>query len=112
VAANIKLQKHKEHKLLRSIRGSGCNHFTLIYDTYSPALFGCILNRIHDKNVASIVLQQVFVEAWRRCIKEDCAYKSLFARLYAISVELSDKYYAGTNRPGAEAVGQLAATGD
>jgi DNA-directed RNA polymerase specialized sigma24 family protein len=95
VAANIKFQKHQQNKLLRSIRSGDYDHFTLVYETYSPALFGCILERVHDEATASVLLQQVFVEAWRRCKEQDCAHKSLFAWLYSITRELSEKYLHG-----------------
>lgn len=60
-------------------------HFARLYDRFSGALFGVILSRIGDMEVAENLLQDVFVKAWRYRKLYDASKGRVFTWLYNIT---------------------------
>jgi RNA polymerase sigma factor (sigma-70 family) len=60
------LQEQKEHA------------FSYLYDNYAPALLGIINQIIPDKETANDVLQEVFVNIWRKIATYDSTKGRLF----------------------------------
>lgn len=59
--------------------------FSYLYDNYSGALFGIVHSIVTDRETASDVLQQVFVNIWRRIGTYDPAKGRLFTWMLNIA---------------------------
>lgn len=59
--------------------------FGYLYDHYSPALYGVILKVINDENVASDILQEVFIKIWRGIDRYDVDKGRLFTWMLNIA---------------------------
>lgn len=59
--------------------------FSYLYDNYSGALFGIVHSIVTDKETASDVLQQVFMNIWRRIDSYDPAKGRLFTWMLNIA---------------------------
>jgi len=68
------------------LRAVGNDHreFSKLYDQYSACLYGLIINRVKDTEVAENLLQDVFLKAWRCRQQYDAAKGSMFTWLYNI----------------------------
>jgi RNA polymerase sigma factor (sigma-70 family) len=80
----ISIAKNDED-LLHCLQGNEPRHFLQLYDRFSGALFGIILNRISDNEVAENLLQDVFVKAWCRRELYDASKGRIFTWLYNIT---------------------------
>lgn len=57
--------------LLHAVR-NGCGaSFAQLYERTSPSLFGLVLRIIPDRAEAEDVLQEVYINAWTRCVQFD-----------------------------------------
>ena len=52
--------------MLRAVARGDESAFARVYDRYSPILFGLLLRILHSRAEAEDVLQEVFVQVWRR----------------------------------------------
>lgn len=79
------------------------------YDRYRLILFGLILRILHDREEAEDVLQEVFLQVWRRAADFDEARGRAFTWLVTIarSRALDRLRSAGSRARLAEAAGQL-----
>ena len=59
--------------------------FTYLYDNYSGALFGVISQIIANKEVANDVLQEVFINIWRKIETYDLSKGRLFTWMLNIA---------------------------
>lgn len=86
-----------------SLRQRNENAFSYLYDNYSGALFGIVNGIITDKDTANDVLQNVFVNIWKKIDSYDPSRGRLFtwmlniARNAAID-ELRSKAYRDTQK--------------
>lgn len=60
------LTKLSAHELLGKIAGGDHQAFEHLYDRFSPILFGIALKICHDRNLAADILQEVFVNIWKK----------------------------------------------
>lgn len=79
------------------------NAFSYLYDNYSGALFGIVNGIITDKETANDVLQNVFVNIWRKIESYDPAKGRLFTWMLNIARnasidELRSKGYRDTKK--------------
>ena len=58
--------RYSEQELVSQLLKQNGQAFSYLYDNYSPALFGVINQIISDKEVAADVLQDVFVNIWKK----------------------------------------------
>lgn len=58
---------------------------TILYDNYSPALFGVIKKVISDNDLAQDVLQESFIKVWRKGKSYNPQKAKLFTWLYRIA---------------------------
>ena len=70
--------KYSEAELVMLLRQRQQTAFSYLYDNYSGALHAVILNIISDYDLASDVLQEVFVKIWRQID----SYDDMKGRLY------------------------------
>lgn len=58
--------KYSEQQLVSQLVQQNGQAFSYLYDNYSPALFGVINQIISNREAAADVLQDVFVNIWRK----------------------------------------------
>lgn len=70
--------KYTELELVSSLKERSNHAFAYLYDNYSGALYSVILQIISDQDLASDVLQEVFVNIWRKIDSYDESKGKLF----------------------------------
>ncbi|KQR72744.1 RNA polymerase sigma factor [Pedobacter sp. Leaf176] len=55
--------------------------FRMLYQLYSPAIYGLILRKLNDKGDCDLALEQTFVQAWSSVENYDDTKCSLFTWL-------------------------------
>ena len=92
--------KYTEEELVSLLKSKSEKAFSVIYDSYSAALFGVINRIITDEEQAADILQETFVKVWKRAEQYDPSKGRLFtwllniARNSAIDVTRSKQYKA------------------
>jgi RNA polymerase sigma factor (sigma-70 family) len=74
-----------EQELVASLKQRDQTAFSLLYDKYSPALYGAVLDIIPDRGIASDVLQEAFVKIWRLIDTYDPQKGTLFTWMFRIA---------------------------
>jgi len=108
--------KYTEQELVVLLLQQNGQAFSYLYDNYSPALFGIISQIVPDRELASDILQDVFINIWRKIASYDDTKGRLFtwmlniARNAAIDKVRSRPYQDSLkNQPLAENVNSTAA---
>jgi RNA polymerase sigma factor (sigma-70 family) len=70
--------KYSEQELVALLKEQNNDAFNYLYDHYSGALFTIINQIVPDKDTASDVLQEVFVNIWRKIGSYDATKGRLF----------------------------------
>jgi RNA polymerase sigma factor (sigma-70 family) len=79
------LQKYTEQELVTALKARDDQAFSYLYDHYSGALFSVILPIVKLPESASDVLQEVFVNIWRKIATYDPIKGRLFTWMLNIS---------------------------
>lgn len=74
-----------DNELLHAIRRGDEQALAAIYDRYRLILFGLILRILHDRQEAEDVLQEAFLQVWRRAADFDEARGRVFTWLVTIA---------------------------
>jgi RNA polymerase sigma-70 factor (ECF subfamily) len=69
---------YNEQDLVLLLKAKGQQSFSYLYDNYSGALYSIVLQVVPDRELASDVLQEVFVNIWRKIESYDPAKGRLF----------------------------------
>lgn len=77
--------KYNEAELVMLLKQRHQSAFNYLYDNYSGALFTIILNIVNERELASDVLQEVFVKIWRQIESYDETKGRLFTWMMNIS---------------------------
>jgi RNA polymerase sigma factor (sigma-70 family) len=77
--------KYDEQELVSLLRENNDQAFNYLYDNYSSALFGIINQIVKDKELATDVLQDVFVNIWKKRGSYDPAKGRLFTWMLNIA---------------------------
>ena len=77
--------KYSEHELVVLLTEQSSDAFNYLYDHYSGALFTIINQIVPDKDTASDVLQEVFVNIWRKIDTYDSSKGRLFTWMLNIA---------------------------
>jgi len=77
--------KYQEQELVSQLLQQNGQAFSYLYDNYSPALFGVINQIISDKEAAADVLQDVFVNIWKKISLYDDTKGRLFTWMLNIA---------------------------
>jgi len=77
--------KYSEAELVMLLKQRHQSAFNYLYENYSGALFTVILNVVNDRELASDVLQEVFVKIWRQIDSYDQTKGRLFTWMMNIS---------------------------
>ena len=76
---------HSEEELISLLLERSERAFSVIYDAYSPVLYGIVLKIVRSEEVAEDVLQEAFVKVWQGVDKFDRSKGSLFTWLLNIT---------------------------
>lgn len=108
--------KYSEQELVSLLLQQNGQAFSYLYDNYSAALFGIINQIIPDKNISADVLQEVFINIWKKITSYDETKGRLFtwmlniARNAAIDKARSRPYQNSLkNQPLTESVNTITA---
>lgn len=77
--------KYNEEQLVVLLKEQNNNAFNYLYDNYSGALFTIINQIVPDKDTASDVLQEVFINIWRKIRSYDATKGRLFTWMLNIA---------------------------
>ena len=76
---------YQEPELVALLKDKDERGFSYLYDNYAGALNGIILQIIPDQNLANDILQEVFVNIWRRIDTYDAGKGRLFTWMLNIA---------------------------
>jgi RNA polymerase sigma-70 factor (ECF subfamily) len=76
---------YEEYELVAALRQKDNGAFTYLYDHYSPALYSVIRQIVPDAELGNDVLQEAFVNIWRRIDSYDEAKGRLFTWMLNIA---------------------------
>ena len=76
---------YEEYELVTCLRQKDNNAFTYLYDHYAGALFGVIKQIVADTELSNDVLQETFVNVWRRMDSYDESKGRLFTWMLNIA---------------------------
>ena len=77
--------KYTEQELVALLLQQNNQAFSYLYDNYSPALFGIISQIVPDRELASDILQDVFINIWRKIGSYDNTKGRLFTWMLNIA---------------------------
>lgn len=81
--------KYTEPELVSLLKERNNHAFAYLYDNYSGALYNIILQIVPDQDIASDVLQEVFVNIWRKIDSYDQSRGKLFTWMLNVTRNLS-----------------------
>ncbi|OSZ73770.1 RNA polymerase subunit sigma-70 [Chitinophagaceae bacterium IBVUCB2] len=76
---------YSEQELVSLLRQRNEQGFAYLYDNYSGALYGIVNGIVTDKEIANDVLQNVFVNIWRKIDSYDASKGRLFTWMLNIA---------------------------
>lgn len=76
---------YSEQELVMLLQQGDEQVFSYLYDNYSGALYGIVNSIVTDKEIANDVLQNVFVNIWRKITSYDPAKGRLFTWMLNIA---------------------------
>lgn len=76
---------YEEHELVASLRSKEEDAFSYLYDHYSGALYGIIKQIVGDVELSNDVVQETFVNIWRRIESYDETKGRLFTWMLNIA---------------------------
>lgn len=82
---NVNVSDQTELRLTNALLDSTSTSFTLLYEAYSPALYGVLLRLVHDQARAEDLLQDAFIKIWSNRHNFDPKQGRLFTWLLTIT---------------------------
>ncbi len=79
------VQKYSEPELVLLLKQRSQHVFSYLYDHYAAALHSIILNIVKEQELASDVLQEVFVKIWKQAESYDSSKGRLFTWMLNIA---------------------------
>ncbi|GAC1428773.1 MAG: sigma-70 family RNA polymerase sigma factor [Chitinophagaceae bacterium] len=80
---------YNEQELVLLLKAKDPQSFSFLYDNYSGALYTIVLQVVSDKELASDVLQEVFVNIWRKIESYDSTKGRLFTWMLNVARNLA-----------------------
>jgi len=78
-------QKYTEPELVNLLQTGSKEAFNVLYDNYSPTLFGIISRIVNSEETAQDVLQDSFVKIWKNISRYDSSKGRLFTWMLNIA---------------------------
>ncbi|HEV7621603.1 MAG TPA: sigma-70 family RNA polymerase sigma factor, partial [Flavisolibacter sp.] len=76
---------YEEHELVAALRQRDPQSFNYLYDHYSGALYGVIKQIINDAELSNDILQEAFINIWKRIDSYDEVKGRLFTWMLNIA---------------------------
>jgi RNA polymerase sigma factor (sigma-70 family) len=80
---------YNEQELVALLKAKDESSFSYLYDHYSGALYSIVLQIVADQEMASDVLQEVFVNIWKKIGSYDSSKGRLFTWMLNVARNLS-----------------------
>jgi len=80
---------YNEQELVLSLKAKDQQSFSYLYDNYAGALYSIVLQVVPDKDLASDVLQEAFVNIWRKIESYDPTRGRLFTWMLNVTRNLA-----------------------
>lgn len=80
---------YNEQELVLSLKAKDQQSFSYLYDHYSGALYSIVLQVVPDREIASDVLQEAFVNIWRKIESYDPTKGRLFTWMLNVARNLA-----------------------
>ena len=80
---------YNEQELVLSLKAKDQQSFGYLYDNYSGALYSIVLQVVPDRELANDVLQEVFVNIWRKIESYDPGKGRLFTWMLNVARNLA-----------------------
>ena len=80
---------YNEQELVLSLKAKDQQSFSYLYDHYAGALYSIVFQVVPDKELASDVLQEVFVNIWRKIESYDSSKGRLFTWMLNVARNLA-----------------------
>jgi RNA polymerase sigma factor (sigma-70 family) len=80
---------YNEQELVLSLKAKDEQSFSYLYDNYSGALYSIVLQILPDRELANDVLQEVFVNIWRKIESYDTTKGRLFTWMLNVARNLA-----------------------
>lgn len=77
--------KYTEEQFINLLKAKSEEAFNILYDNYSPALYGIVLKIVNSEEAAQDVLQDSFVKIWKNFTNYDRSKATLFTWLLNIA---------------------------
>lgn len=74
----VRVPNPEDMELIRQMRSGDERAFTAFYDRFAPGLFSMIYAILHDQIESEDVLQEAFLQMWKRTATYDATRSSLF----------------------------------
>ena len=84
-SGDARLPNESERQLMEQIQRGDEAAFATFYDRFAPGLFSMIFAILHDNKEAEEVLQEAFLQMWKRSATYDASRSSLFTWAVMIS---------------------------
>jgi RNA polymerase sigma-70 factor, ECF subfamily len=81
----IQSPNEADAELVRKLRSGDERAFATFYDRFAPGLFSMIYAILHDQKESEDVLQEAFLQMWKRTASYDASRSSLFTWAVMIS---------------------------
>jgi RNA polymerase sigma-70 factor (ECF subfamily) len=65
-------------ELLLLLKSKDEKALSYVYDLYAPGMYGLILKKVKDEDLAAKILKCTFLNIWKECGKADCFKQRLF----------------------------------
>ncbi len=85
-------EKFTEEDLVRMLRDGSNTGFAYLYENYSSVLYGKILSIVQDEEYANDILQETFVNIYRKFDTYDSSRSRLFTWMVTIARNLSKDF--------------------
>ncbi len=76
---------YSESELVELLQQRNEKAFEYLYDHYSPALYGIVFSIVYDSEIANDVLQNVFINIWKKMESYDAGKGRLFTWMLNIA---------------------------
>jgi RNA polymerase sigma-70 factor (ECF subfamily) len=76
---------HDEHHIIQLLKSKDKEAISILYDQYSPALYGVVLRIVQAKAIAEDVMQDTFIKIWKNGPNYDKSKGRLFTWILNIA---------------------------
>ncbi|MEP6595088.1 MAG: hypothetical protein ABJA71_04035 [Ginsengibacter sp.] len=83
--------EYTDEELIVMLKEKSVTSISILYDRYAPAIYGVILRKVENVELAETILQQTFIHIWNNPTFDDRFKKHLLLCLIIIANSIADK---------------------